>query len=78
MQHPAIEAGPAAVLAQQLADARARGERFEQAWPAGLEVALAGETSREKQAWEAVFGEQVDVWCRAFARRPGPGLRRTG
>lgn len=60
---------PPAVLVQQLVDARGRDELFEQAWPAALEVALAGESGRERRAWEAVFTDHVDVWRGAFERR---------
>jgi len=60
---------PPAVLVQQLADARSRGELFEQVWPAALEVALADESGRERQAWQAVFTDHIDVWRGAFDRR---------
>jgi hypothetical protein len=66
-----VDVTPAETLAQLLADARRRGELFEQAFPAALEVALAGEPGRrERQEWQAVFTDQVDVWRGAFERRP--------
>jgi len=72
---------PPAVLAQQLAEARRRGELFEQAFPVALAAALAGEPGREQRAWEAVLMDHADVWRGAYERhgpadRSGLALRR--
>lgn len=78
----AIEAAPAEVLVQQLADARARGERFSEAWPDALKAALSGSlTPRSRHDWRVVLVELEDTFAAAFERRhtasgPERALRR--
>jgi hypothetical protein len=54
---------PAAVLSDQLAAARRRGEGFTSAWPAALETALAA-------------ADHPNVWRAAFERRPASNPER--
>jgi hypothetical protein len=72
---------PPAILSQELREARRRDLRFEEALPAALEVALAGEPNRrERGEWQMIFADQIDVWRGAYERRPAsrPGLTLYG
>jgi hypothetical protein len=60
---------PASVLAEQLADARRRGEDFTRAWPKAREAALAAANAPERRDWSVVFTDQLEVWRGAFERR---------
>jgi hypothetical protein len=64
-------AGVPAVLLDQLAAARRRGERFSEAWPAALDAALVvAPNDWERREWAAVLTEMVLEWRSAWERRP--------
>jgi hypothetical protein len=60
---------PPAVLAERLADARKRGEPFEQVWPDALSRALEVAPGGERKEWRTVLGSMADTFRAAFERR---------
>ena len=61
---------PAETLVEQLADARKRGEPFEQVWPDALSRALEVAGGRERKEWRSVLGSMVPTWQAAYLRVP--------
>jgi hypothetical protein len=56
---------PAVRLAQDLADARRRGETFEVAWDEGVKRAITGQRADEGAAWSAALAATRDVPARS-------------
>jgi len=66
-----VAATPAAVLCEQLAATRRRGESFADAWPGALVEALAVvPTKSERAVWPDVLGGMMQTWRDAFERVP--------
>ncbi|MGI8729952.1 MAG: hypothetical protein ACR2LK_08190 [Solirubrobacteraceae bacterium] len=61
---------PAVRLAQDLADARRRGETFEVAWDEGVKRAVTGQRADERTAWRAALHATRGAWASAWERRP--------
>lgn len=73
-----LRVNPAAVLAEQLAVARRRGESFEDAWPDALAAALAvAPVKSEREEWTGVLTGMVDRWRAAFERVPADRRERS-
>ena len=64
---------PAALLCEQLASARRRGEAFPTAWAPARDAALStvGEDWDRRQ-WSEVLAQTSSSWRRAFERQPAP------
>jgi hypothetical protein len=60
---------PAAILLEQLAAARRRGDSFEQAWPDALGAALQAADLLERAEWADILGGMSATWRRAFDRQ---------
>jgi hypothetical protein len=60
----------AARLGRDLAAARRRGETFEDAWPAAVSRATAGQRTDERQAWSAALAATRGAWEAAWDGRP--------
>jgi len=68
-----VAATPAAVLLDQLAAARRRGEPFERAWPLARDAALATvEAPWESREWSEVLAETSSSWRASYERWPAP------
>jgi hypothetical protein len=68
---------PASTLLDQLADARRRGETFEEAWPDALDAALAAATSPwERGEWRDVLSGMAPTWRASYERSPAPARER--
>ncbi len=62
---------PAAVLLDQLAEARRRGVVFEDAWRDAVAEALDLAPDRwERKQWAVVFEETMPSWRAGFERQP--------
>jgi hypothetical protein len=59
---------PAVRLAQDLADARRRGEAFEVAWPVATARAVHGQRADEGAAWSTAFTATAAAWSAAWHR----------
>ena len=69
-------AGVPTVLREQLAEARAAGSTFAQAWPAALDVSLASSAPLERDDWSVALDETSDSWRAAFERQAAPRRER--
>jgi len=72
----AVAANPAAILLEQLVDARGRGEDFAAAWPHACRVALAGVSDDESEAWLRAFAGTSGSWRASYERQPAPAHER--
>jgi hypothetical protein len=61
---------PAVRLAQDLADARRRGETFADAWTVAVKRATAGLRTDERTAWKGALADTRPAWLAAWERRP--------
>jgi hypothetical protein len=71
-----VAASPAAILLEQLAAARQRGEQFAHAWQPALSEALTTAAPPEREEWAEILSAMVGTWRRAFDRRPADRLER--
>jgi len=59
---------PAVRLAQDLADARRRGEPFAGAWDEAVKRAVTGQRTDERAAWSSAFTATAAAWASAWHR----------
>jgi hypothetical protein len=72
-----VAANVAAIVLDQLAEARRRDEDFGSVWPSAVEVALGTvELDYERKAWAVAFSATVDSWHAAWERSPAPDRER--
>jgi hypothetical protein len=65
---------PPAILLHELADARRRGEDFEEAFPLACEAALAAASSgKDRYDWTRALTATRDAWAGAYERRAAVG-----
>jgi len=66
----------AAALRLDLDDARRRGETFEDAWPAAVSRATAGQRRDEADAWSTALAATRDAWSTAWHREAATTAQR--
>jgi hypothetical protein len=73
----APDPAPAVLLREQLAEARAAGVTFEDAWPDALAAAVEGLPGRGRERdWIGVLAGLRSTWEAAFERRPAAAAFR--
>ena len=60
---------PTVILRELLADDRAQGHEFADAWPERVAQATAGIRARsERNEWQSILAEHADLWQAAYDR----------